>query len=80
VLAVCIGSFLITSARHELAPYHRASVPVRIGFAVALTGLVVAGMMPRSLLLFAAIDLLGAVWTAFALRGTPGIGATVPAL
>jgi hypothetical protein len=68
VLAVCVGSYHIVAARNELTPYLRASVPVRLGFALGLGALVAAGLMPRALLLFAAIDLLGAVWTAWALR------------
>ena len=68
VLAVCVGCYHIVAARNELSSYLRASVPVRIGFALGLGALVVAGFMPRALLLFAVIDLLGAVWTAWALR------------
>lgn len=69
VLAVCVGAYHVVAARSELLPYLRASVAVRIGFAVALAALVVGGQMPRALLLFGAIDVLGAAWTAFALRG-----------
>jgi hypothetical protein len=55
-------------ARNDLVPYIRATVWGRIGFAVLLGGLVIASVMPKSLLLFAAIDVAGAVWTAVALR------------
>ena len=68
VLAVCVGAFHVVSARNELQPYFRASVAVRLGFALGLAGLVVTAQMPRALFLFAAVDALGAVWTAFALR------------
>jgi hypothetical protein len=68
VLAVCVGAYHLVSARSESRPYLRASVPVRLGFGIGLAGLVVTSQMPRALLLFAAVDVLGAVWTAIALR------------
>lgn len=80
VLAVCVGAYHIVSARHELRPYLRASVGVRFGFALGLTGLVVSGEMPRSLLLFAAVDVVGAIWTALALRSPRGASAAAPAV
>jgi len=68
VLAIVVGAYHIVGARNDLLPYIRASVWGRIGFAVLLGGLVVASIMPTSLLLFAAIDLAAAAWTAIALR------------
>ena len=68
VLAICIGAYHVLAARHELLPYIRASVPMRIAFALGTVGLVAAGAMPMSLLLFGAIDALGAGWTAITLR------------
>jgi hypothetical protein len=80
VLAVCVGSYHIVAARNELRPYFRASVTVRIGFALGLAALVVAALMSRALLLFAAIDLLGAAWTAWALRRPHAATAATPAV
>lgn len=70
-LAIFVGAYHIVGARNELLPYIRASIWGRIGFAILLSGLVAASVMPRSLLLFAVIDLAGAVWTFIALRQTP---------
>ena len=70
-LAIFVGAYHIVSARNDLLPYIRASIWGRIGFAVLLGGLVAASLMPRSLLLFAVIDLAGAIWTAIALRQAP---------
>jgi len=67
-LAIAVGAYHIVGARNDLVPYMRATVWGRIGFAVLLGGLVIASAMPKSLLLFAAIDVAGAVWTAVALR------------
>ena len=76
-LAIAVGVYHIVGARYNLLPYIRATVWGRIGFAVLLGGLVIASVMPRPLLLFAAIDVAGAVWTAIALRqtGVPGSAA-----
>jgi hypothetical protein len=70
-LAIVVGAYHIVGARNDLLPYIRASVWGRIGFAVLLGSLVVTSVMPLSLLLFAAIDLVAAVWTALALRRAP---------
>lgn len=79
VLAVCLGAYHVLSARSELRPYLRASVAVRLGFAAAVAGLVVLAHMPRALLLLAAVDVLGAVWTAVALRRPQGASAAAAA-
>src|SRR5437867_13158285 len=68
VLAIVVGAYHLVGARNELLPYIRASVWGRISFAILLGSLVVTSVMPISLLLFAAIDLAAAVWTAIALR------------
>ena len=67
-LAVFVGAYHIVGARNDLLPYIRATVWGRIAFAVVLGSLVATSVMPRSLLLFATIDLAGAIWTAIALR------------
>jgi len=69
-----VGAYHIVSARHNLLPSIRASVWGRVAFAVLLASLVVASVMPMALLLFAAIDLGGAAWTAIALRQAPAPG------
>ena len=68
VLAICVGAYHVVAARDELLPYIRASIPVRIAFALGTVGLVAAGTMPLPLVLFGALDVLGAGWTAIALR------------
>ena len=69
-LAIIVGAYHIVGARNDFLPYIRASIWGRFAFAVLLGGLVAASFMPRSLLLFAVIDLAGAIWTAVALRQT----------
>ena len=71
VLAIVVGAYHIVGARNNLLSYIRASVWGRIAFALLLASLVVTSVMPTGLLLFAAIDLAAAVWTATALRQDP---------
>ena len=63
-----IGTYDIVSARAESMPLIRASVFVRLGFAVGITLLVIVGQMPISTMPLGAIDAAGAIWTAFALK------------
>lgn len=75
LLALVIGAYDVVAARAECTPYIRASIPVRFAFATATVLLVVSGEMPATLLPLGAIDAAGALWTAFALRGS-AVGAT----
>lgn len=73
VLAITVGAYHIVAAHHELMPYVRATVPVRLGFALGLTALVATAQMPRALLLLAAIDIVSALWTFLSLRDDRGV-------
>ena len=75
-LAIFVGAYHVVGARNDIVPYIRATVWGRIGFAILLAGLVLVGLMPVPLLIFAVVDLAGAVWTAIALRRlTPALPA-----
>ena len=71
VLAVAIGAYDVLLARHELPAYFRASVTTRLLFAAGMAALALSGRGPTSLLLLGAVDALGALWTALALRRAP---------
>ncbi len=79
-LAIAVGAYHMIAARSESMSYLRGSVPVRIGFAFGLALLVATAQMPRALLLLAAIDLGGALWTGVALRDGRGVGSTTKAV
>ena len=68
VLALVIGTYDVVGARTESLVYITASVYVRLGFAGAVTLLVLSHEMPVAALPIGAIDFAGAVWTAVALR------------
>ena len=67
-LVAIIGFFFLVAARHELTPFFRATLFARSFLFVSLSGFVLAGLAPAQLILFGVIDLLGALWTFFALR------------
>lgn len=73
MLVVILGFYYLTSARRELTPMLRASVFGRSAVLIFFTAFVLLGFAPPALILFGAIDALGAAWTAVALRdGTVG--------
>jgi len=69
-IVVVLGYYYIVAARYELTPFFRASVYGRPAVIVCFAGLVLLGMAEPVIILFGAIDLLGAVWTALALRSS----------
>lgn len=68
LLALVIGAYDVISARAGFLPYVKASVWIRVAFATGVTIVVASGEMPPPVLILAAIDAAGAVWTAIALR------------
>ena len=67
-ILVVLGYYYIVAARHELTPFFRASVYGRPAVLVCFAGFALLGIAEPVLVLFGGIDLLGAIWTAFALR------------
>ena len=73
MLVLILGFYYLTAARRELTPMLRATVFGRSAVLIFFTAFVLLGFAPPALILFGAIDALGAVWTAVALRdGTAG--------
>lgn len=70
LLTLVIGIYDFISARAEVGAFIRASVYVRLGFAVGAALLVVVRQMPPALLLLGAVDAAGAGWTALELKRT----------
>ena len=60
LLTLVIGTYDFISARAEARAFIRASVYVRLGFAVGAVLLVLLGQMPPALLLLGAVDAAGA--------------------
>ncbi|MBE0636190.1 hypothetical protein IH601_09350 [Candidatus Bipolaricaulota bacterium] len=72
MLIVLLATYDIQAARHELANFFQWSVVARAAVIVFFAGFVMANLVEPMLLLFGAIDLAGAIWTAIALRQDRG--------
>ena len=68
VLVLCLGTYYTLAARAGIRDFLRWTVPVRAGVMVFFTVFVVLRLVAPPLLVFGAVDLAGAVWTALALR------------
>lgn len=68
VIAFMLGIYAWVAAKHELKPFLEASVYTRFIVFVAFTTFAVIGLAPPMLVLFGVADLLGGVWTYFALK------------
>jgi len=68
VTAFMIGVYAWVAAKHENRPFLEASVYTRFVVFVAFTTFAVTGLGSPMLILFGVADLLGGVWTHFALK------------
>jgi hypothetical protein len=68
VLVLCIATYYTLAARAGITAFLRWTVGVRVGVTVLFTAFVALRLVAAPLLVFAVIDLAGAVWTALALR------------
>lgn len=68
MLAIVIGTYDIVCGKSNLKPFIKASIYVRLGFAIGATSIVLLGNMPLSIFLIGAVDALGALWTFIALK------------
>ncbi len=68
MLSAVTGSYYMVAAKNNLIPFFKISVWGRLFFTLGEITLVVAGLAPMVLLLFAIIEGAGAVWTQYALR------------
>ncbi|MFO1249736.1 MAG: hypothetical protein U1E77_12965 [Inhella sp.] len=71
VLAAVLGAYYWAMGAADVRAFFRATLWGRALFALACLGLVLAANAPWTLLLFGALDLAGAAWTAGALRAHP---------
>ncbi len=68
VLMLILGYYYIQSARSELTALFRFSVHARFPVILFFAAFVLLGLAPPALIMFGVVDLLGAIWTAAALR------------
>ena len=70
VLLLILAYYSIEAAWKEYADFFQWSVYARASVIVFFTGFVILGLAQPMLILFGAIDLLGATWTGLALRSS----------
>ena len=68
MLTFILGFYFTQAARKELVDFFRWTVYVRFAVIVVFTVFVLLGYVSPVLILFGAVDVLGALWTAWALR------------
>ena len=68
VLTLVLAFYFIQAARNELTDFFRWTVYARLSVMVFFTAFVLVGFVGPVLILFGAVDLLGAIWTSWALR------------
>ena len=68
VLAFMIGVYAWVAAKHEFKPFLEASVYTRFVVFVAFTTFAAIGLASPMIIFFGVADLLGGMWTYFALK------------
>lgn len=68
LFALSVGFYYLYAGLKNDLHYFRMSVIGRVLFFIGMAALALLRLGPASLLLFGTVDLLGALWTAFALR------------
>jgi hypothetical protein len=71
VVVGVLGGYYVQAARYELTPFFRATIWGRAVVFLLFGAFVMLGLARPTLVLFGAIDLLGALWTAAALSSQP---------
>jgi len=69
VPVLILGTYYVRAARDNTRDFMRWTVTGRLVPLLAFGALVAYGLAPSALMLFAFIDVAGAAWTAWALRG-----------
>jgi len=68
VVTLALAFYYISAARADLKTFAQWTVPARIGVFVAFTAFVFAGFVGPIMIALGSVDLLGALWTGWALR------------
>lgn len=68
VVTLVLAFYYISAARADLKTFAQWTVPARIGVFIAFTAFVVLGFVGPVMVLLGSVDLLGALWTGWALR------------
>jgi hypothetical protein len=67
---IFLGIFYLIAARNEVRPLFVASVAIRLAVPFIFAGFAVAGFVPWNIVLLTPLDVVFAIWTLLALRGS----------
>ena len=70
MLVLLLGFYYSQAARQEMTEFFRWTVYARSSVILFFTAFVLFGLASPPLILFGAVDLLGAIWTGLALRAS----------
>lgn len=73
IVALALGTSDVLAAQNSVEPLIRWSVWRRLAAGLAMGAMVAAGVAPTPVVVFAAVDICTALWTALLLRQTPVI-------
>ncbi len=68
ILVLCIGYYYIQTGHKGVKEFYPFTVMARTFVFIAFVGLVGLKLVAPTLLIFGAVDLIGAIWTWYALR------------
>ena len=67
-IALVLAFYYISAARADLRAFAQWTVPARIGVFLSFTAFVIAGLVGPIMIMLGSVDLLGALWTRWALK------------
>ena len=67
-IALVLAFYYISAARADLSAFAQWTVPARIGVFLSFTAFVIAGLVGPIMIMLGSVDLLGALWTRWALK------------
>lgn len=73
IVALALGTSDLLAVQNSVEPLIRWSVWRRLMAGLAIGALVLVGLAPTPVAVFAAVDICAALWTALLLRQTPGM-------
>jgi hypothetical protein len=69
MLMMFLGVYYLLASRHAWIDFFRWSIFLRVSVTLFFAAFVLLGYVRASLMIFAGIDFLGAIWTTWALNG-----------
>jgi len=67
-IALVLAFYYISAARADLRTFAQWTIPARIGVFISFTAFVFAGLVGPIMIMLGSVDLLGALWTRWALK------------